>query len=127
MAAARATTPPDVLAAMGRAYVKFAVDNPEQFGVMFPGESLDQHDPAYITASDRCFGPLIDIVRRAEQEGYLMDDPMLVAASAWSIVHGLASLWLSGRVQARTGVADADAIADAVTRLFVARVMKLHP
>ncbi|HEY6362597.1 MAG TPA: TetR/AcrR family transcriptional regulator [Vicinamibacterales bacterium] len=123
VAAARATSPPDVLAAMGRAYVTFAVDNPEHFGVMFPGDLLDQQDPAYITASDRCFGPLVDVVRRAEQEGYLMDDPMLVAASAWSIVHGLASLWLSGRVQARTGVVDADAIADAVTRLFVDRVM----
>jgi hypothetical protein len=127
VAAARATTPPEVLAAIGRAYVKFAIDNPEHFGVMFPGESLDQQDPAFVGASDRCFGPLVDVVRRAEQEGYLMDDPMLVAASAWSIVHGLASLWLSGRVQARTGVVDADAIADAVTRLFVERVMGKKP
>ena len=127
VASSGATTPPDVLAAMGRAYVTFAVDNPEHFGVMFPGESLDQQDPAYIAASDRCFGPLIDIVRRAEREGYLMDDPMQVAASAWSLVHGLASLWLSGRVQARTGAADAAAIADDITRLFVTRVMKSQP
>lgn len=127
IATSRATTPPEVLAAIGRAYVKFAVDNPEHFGVMFPGDGLDQQAPDYIAASDRCFGPLIDVVRRAAQEGYLMDDPMLVAASAWSIVHGLASLWLSGRVQTRTGVTDADAIADAVTHLFVARVMKLQP
>ena len=127
IAAAGVTRPPDVLAAMGRAYVKFAVDNPEHFRVMFPGESVDQQDPAYIAASNRCFGPLIEIVRRAEREGYLSDDPMLVAASAWSIVHGLASLWLSGRIQARTGVADSDAIADDVTRLFVASVMKLQP
>jgi AcrR family transcriptional regulator len=127
IAAAGVTTPPDVLAAMGRAYVKFAIDNPEHFRVMFPGESVDQQDPAYLAASDRCFGPLIDIVRRAEREGYLSDDPMLVAASAWSIVHGLASLWLSGRIQARTGVADADAIADDVARLFVARVMSPTP
>ena len=127
LASSGATTPPHVLAAMGRAYVTFAVDNPEHFGVMFPGESLDQQDPAYIAASDRCFGPLIDIVRRAEREGYLTDDPMQVAASAWSLVHGLASLWLSGRIQARTGVADADTIAADVTRLFVARVMKSRP
>jgi AcrR family transcriptional regulator len=126
IAAAGATTPPGVLAAMGRGYVKFAVDNPEHFRVMFPGEAIDQQDPAYIAASDRCFGPLIDIVRRAEREGYLSEEPMLVAASAWSIVHGLAALWLSGRIQARTGVADSDAIAEDVTRLFVASVMKLQ-
>jgi AcrR family transcriptional regulator len=124
IAAAGATTPPDVLAAMGRGYVKFAIDNPEHFRVMFPGDAVDQQDPAYITASNRCFGPLIDIVRRAEHEGYLSEDPMLVAASAWSIVHGLAALWLSGRIQARTGVADSDGIAADVARLFVASVMK---
>jgi AcrR family transcriptional regulator len=127
IAAAGVTAPPDVLAAMGRAYVKFAIDNPEHFRVMFPGDSVDQQDPAYIAASNRCFGPLIEIVRRAEREGYLSDDPMVVAASAWSIVHGLASLWLSGRIQARTGVANADAIADAVTHLFVTRLLKLQP
>jgi AcrR family transcriptional regulator len=121
---ARVTSPPDVLAAMGRAYVAFAIENPEHFGVMFPGELLDQRDPAYVAAADRCFQPLVEVVRRADREGYLSDDPMLVAASAWSIVHGLASLWLSGRVQARTGVADAEAIANAVTHLFVSRVMK---
>jgi AcrR family transcriptional regulator len=124
IAAARATTPPEVLEAMGRGYARFAVDNPEHFRVMFPGDAIDQQDPAYIAASNRCFGPLVDIVRRAEHEGYLADDPMLVAASAWSIVHGLAALWLSGRIQARTGAADPDAIVKDVTRLFVASVMK---
>ena len=127
IAAADVTTPPGILVAMGRAYVRFAVDNPEHFRVMFPGELVDQQDPAYIAASDRCFGPLVDIVRRAPREGYLTDEPMLVAASAWAIVHGLASLWLSGRVQARTGAADADAMAADVTRLFVARVMRSTP
>jgi AcrR family transcriptional regulator len=124
IAAAGATTPPDVLAAMGRGYVMFAVENPEHFGVMFPGHLVDQRDAAYLAASDRCFGPLVDVIRRAAAEGYVDDDPMLVAASAWAIVHGLASLWMSGRIQARTGARDADALASAVTRLFVDRVMK---
>jgi AcrR family transcriptional regulator len=67
VADSRATTPPAVLAAMGRAYVSFAIENPEHFRVMFPGEFVDQDDPAYVAASDRCFGPLIDVVRRAGQ------------------------------------------------------------
>jgi AcrR family transcriptional regulator len=127
IAAAAATTPPDVLAAMGRGYVMFAVENPEHFGVMFPGHLVDQHDAAYKAASDRCFGPLVDVIRRAAAEGYVDDDPMLVAASAWAIVHGLASLWMSGRVQARTGARDADALASAVTRLFVDRILRTRP
>ena len=124
IAADGGTTPPEILAAMGRAYVRFAVDNPEHFGVMFPDVLLITDDPEYVAATDRCFGPLIDIVRRAGREGYLDDDPMLVAASAWSLVHGLASLWLSGRVQARTGATDAAVLAEQVTRLFVERVMR---
>ena len=124
IAADGGTTPPRLLAAMGRAYVQFAVENPEHFGVMFPGTLLVTDDPDYMAATDRCFVPLIEIVKRAAREGYVDDDPMLVAASAWSLVHGLASLWLSGRVQARTGVSDAAALADAVTRLFVNRVLR---
>jgi hypothetical protein len=111
-----------ILAAMGRAYVRFAVENPEHFGVMFADGVLATGDPEYIEATDRCFEPLVEIVRRAAREGYVDDDPMLVAASAWSLVHGVAALWLSGRLQARTGVSDATALADHVTRFFVDRI-----
>jgi AcrR family transcriptional regulator len=124
IAATRAETPPDVLAAMGQAYVRFAVDNPEHFGIMYPGEGLKLADPTYRRAADGCYGPLMDVIRRGADEGYLTADPATAAAAAWSLVHGLASLWLSGRLQARTGVRDADALAKAVTRLFVDSVMR---
>jgi AcrR family transcriptional regulator len=119
-----ALAPPDVLAAMGQGYVMFAVENPEHFGIMYPGEWLNHRDPAYRRAADGCYGPLVDVIRRAGDEGYLSADLPTVAAAAWSLVHGLAALWLSGRIQARTGATDAAALSTAVTRLFVGSVMR---
>lgn len=124
IAAAGARTPPDVLAAMGQAYVRFALENPEHFGVMFPGELVNQHDPEYIRATNRCYGPLMEVVTKGAAQGSLSADPALVATSAWSLVHGMASLWLSGRIQARTGATDAIALARAMTKLFVDRMLR---
>ncbi len=125
--AAGATRPPEILEAMGRAYVRFALDNPEHFAIMFPGETLNWEDPEYLRAADRAYGPLIAVVSDAARAGYLTVDPLLVAASAWSLVHGLASLWLSGRLQERTGATDADALAADVSRFFVDSVMRRTP
>jgi AcrR family transcriptional regulator len=127
IAASRATTPPAVLAAMGRAYVRFAVDNPEHFAIMFRAELLDARDPELARASDRAYDALIATTRAAAAAGYTAVDPRLAAAAAWSLVHGLAVLWLSERLQARTGDSDPGALADAVTRLFVEGVLGGRP
>ena len=124
IAASEARTPPDVLAVMGQAYVRFALENPEHFGVMFPGELVNQDDPEYIRATNRCYGPLMEVVTKGSAQGTLSADATLVATAAWSLVHGLASLWLSGRIQARTGATDATAIAKSVTELFVDKMLR---
>lgn len=122
---AAAVTPPEVLQAMGRGYVRFALDNPEHFGIMFRVELLDERDPLFVEASDRAWRPLVATIARAAEQGYLQErDPVIVAASAWSLVHGLAALWLSGRMQERTGADDEDGFAEQVTRLFVDSVLR---
>jgi AcrR family transcriptional regulator len=124
IAAAGAHTPPDQLAVMGQAYVRFAIECPEHFGIMYPGDALQHRDKEYRRATDSCYGPLIDVIRRGADEGYVDGDVGVVAAAAWALVHGLASLWLSGRIQERTGATDPHAMAEAVTRLFVNSVMR---
>ena len=124
LTASGARTPPDVLAVMGQAYVRFAVENPEHFGVMFPGESINQSDPEFVRATNRCYGPLMEVVTKGSAQGTLYADAVIVGAAAWSLVHGLASLWLSGRIQARTGATDATALAKAVTELFVDKMLR---
>jgi AcrR family transcriptional regulator len=118
-----ASTPPEVLAAMGRAYVRFALDNPEHFAIMFRLDLLDEADPDLTRASDRAYDGLIATTRAAAAHGMLKGDPTVAAAAAWSLVHGLATLWIGGRLQARTGATDPDQLAEVVTHLFVTTVM----
>jgi AcrR family transcriptional regulator len=122
-----AATPPDVFAVMGQSYVRFALDNPEHFGIMFPGELVNESDPEYVRATNRCYGPLMEVVTKGSAQGSLSADAKLVATAAWSLVHGLASLLLSGRIQARTGDTDPEALTRAVTELFVDRMLRRQP
>jgi AcrR family transcriptional regulator len=93
---------PALCEALGRGYFRFAIENPEHFGVMFRAEQLDARSRAYATAANRAFDLLKTGVRRCADEGYLrgadLDD---VTAAAWSVAHGLATLWLGGRLRAR--------------------------
>jgi hypothetical protein len=53
-------------------------------------------DPAPAAASDATFA-LLTGVRDVKAEGWAAGaDPQTVAFLAWSVVHGLATLWLSG-------------------------------
>jgi AcrR family transcriptional regulator len=123
IASSRASTTPAVLAAMGRAYVRFALENPEHFAIMFRTELLEVSDPELVRASDRAYDALIATMRAAVAEKRIDSDPTVAAAAAWSLVHGLATLWLSGRLQPRTGATDPNELAHAVTHLFVTALM----
>jgi AcrR family transcriptional regulator len=123
IASSRATTPPDVLAAMGRGYVRFAINNPEHFAIMFRVELLDEGDEVFRRAADRAYDPLVATVRAAVEQGYFDGDPVTAAASAWSLVHGLAALWIGGRMQERVGAVDPHHLAGEVTALFVSSLM----
>jgi AcrR family transcriptional regulator len=112
------------VAAMGQCYVRFAVSHPAHFELMFRADLLDADDADLNKARDTLIGLLIDAIERCREAGYLRGRPtMVVAASAWSLVHGLAALWISGRLPERTGEVDPQRIAKAVTDLFVQAVL----
>jgi AcrR family transcriptional regulator len=102
-AAATAETPLDELRARGRAYVRFAVDNPEQYRVIF----MTRHERAMsldelvspgpdASAGARAFGHLVAAVTRATKAGSIAsDDPVRTAIYLWSSFHGLVSLLIS--------------------------------
>jgi len=122
---------PASLEAVGAGYVRFAVGNPEHFTIMFrPPSTLDLEDPDLLVAREAAYGVLINIIQRCGREGFLEGvDPELAVISAWSIVHGLAALWLSGRLRERIGERDADRLGHKVAKLFVDAVLrkKLKP
>ena len=95
---------------VGVAYVRFAVAHPSHFEVMFSPKLLDQSDAALSAARELTFAELRGGVRALESEGRVADPPAAVLA-AWSIVHGIATLALSGSLDAselRGHVADDD-------------------
>jgi len=125
MARAAAIDPRAQLAAVGRGYVRFAVQHRAHFEIMFRLDWLDRHDEAFVAAGEVAYGLLSATVAACEEAGLLAGrSPEIVAIAAWSMVHGLAALWTGGRLQGRLSLDDPDAIAAEVSRLFVERVLR---
>lgn len=76
------------------AYVRFALDHPGHYEVMFDKSLYDAADPELVTA-ERAAGAEL-----ASGVGTLDDprakaDPQAAALAAWSLVHGFSLLWLN--------------------------------
>jgi AcrR family transcriptional regulator len=107
IAAAGANDPMDRLAALGVAYVEFALDHPERYRLMFRTELSRDGTSEALTDADAAggsaFATLMGVVQEASDSGLLRDgtDPGAAAISAWAGVHGLASLLLEGAIGIR--------------------------
>ncbi|RFB05002.1 TetR/AcrR family transcriptional regulator [Parvularcula marina] len=88
------TDPVERLAAIGGAYVGFAVTHPAHFSLMFRRDRLRTDDPAFVAASGRAGEILLEETYR-----YIGDHPHArqFRDMVWSIVHGYASLLISGQ------------------------------
>jgi AcrR family transcriptional regulator len=101
LADAMATTGPDRwLTATGRAYVRFALANPERYRLMFTSRLTQGECPDRL--QERASGAyrlLLQAVQRREPTvdpvGYRMAAAEL---RAWSLVHGAVMLWLDGQL-----------------------------
>src|ERR1700704_2070380 len=116
---------PSVLEAVGRGYVRFALANPGRFEVMFRLDLLNGDDQDFAAASEGAYSLLASTIARCQSEGFLgTNDPEGVAVSAWSMVHGLAALWISGRLNERIREKDPNRLAERVSRLYVDSVLR---
>jgi AcrR family transcriptional regulator len=116
------------LEALGRGYVAFAVAHPAHFEVMFRLDALDRDNAAFVQASEAAYTLLTATIERCREAGRLHGrSPEVVAVSAWSIVHGLAALWISGRLSERIDEQDPRRLAAAVTSLFAEVVLPPPP
>jgi AcrR family transcriptional regulator len=119
-----ATTGAEILAACGRGYVRFAVTHREHFEVMFRLDLVNRDDERFIAASELAYGLLTSTIERCRTENRIgARSPEVVAVSAWSLVHGLAALWLSGRLAERIKESDPERLAQDVSQLFVDSVL----
>ncbi len=99
----RATSPPERLQECGCGYVAFALRWPQHFLVMFdlPQASLGQEK--HQAAGQNAFAVLEECIAAAQRSGDLpAGDPLPLAWTAWSCVHGIAKLAVSGNLPLST-------------------------
>jgi AcrR family transcriptional regulator len=81
---------------VGVAYVHFAVSHRAHFEVMYRPELYDANNAdllaARTAAATVLYGP-----------GQLSEERIAAGVAAWSLVHGVATLWLNGNLPARLG------------------------
>jgi len=89
----------DALQMSGKAYIHFALDNPELYRLMFgPMLSPDDDFAELEEAGGNAFNVIVSLVQRGIETGEFVDkDPLLVANSTWAMVHGISSLMLDRR------------------------------
>ena len=119
-AAAVATAPPapgEQLQALGAAYVRFALDKPHYFRVMFRPHLVEHAKyPALHAVSRRALERLIETTRAARlAHGHDDPDPLAAAMLMWAVPHGLAMLYLEGPISSTTSPRDLEELARAAT------------
>ena len=94
--------------AMGAAYIRFAVDNPSHYRVMFGGFVEPQaQDPELTLEANGAFQALVDALAALQHEGVVRgDNTVLVARFVWSVVHGVAMLGIDGQLWEPDAVED---------------------
>ncbi len=94
-AAAQGQDPLGALTAMGRAYIQFGLENPEQYRIIFMNR--EEREPPWVTpehmADLTAFGDLLAAVEQAIDTGAVRPvDPFLISLGLWAAVHGVTSL-----------------------------------
>lgn len=83
----------------GLGYVEFALDWPQHFQVMFDLPACVAKYPEYSAAAKAAFDTLLGFVIAAQAENAIpAGDPHPLALVAWSMVHGVAKLAVSGHL-----------------------------
>lgn len=95
--AVTATDPLERIRALNRAYVAHARENPEMFRVMFlfpPNLNVgDLPEGVELPGATRAFNGAAEAITAAIDAGAITsDDPLLVALTLWSAVHGVATV-----------------------------------
>jgi AcrR family transcriptional regulator len=98
-ASARRSDPVERLKRAGLGYVTFALRRPEHFTVMFDAPRSRRKHPESAEAGDQAFATLLGLVKGCQDAGRLPSgDSHQMALLAWTMVHGIAKLAITGRL-----------------------------
>ncbi len=85
--------------AIGEAYVRFALNHPEVFKLMFRCEMCDlSRYPDAKAKADRCFNVVVDVVGAQGSAANKADPDLTPVIVSWAMAHGLATLLLEGKL-----------------------------
>jgi AcrR family transcriptional regulator len=85
--------------AVGKAYVKFAFEEPAAYRMMFDlAQPDEQRFPDLIRATERARATMTRHVRPMIEEGILAGDPALIGHIMWASLHGAVVLQMAGKL-----------------------------
>jgi AcrR family transcriptional regulator len=100
-------------AAVGAAYVRFALENPEAYKLMFDIRQPNEGDyPDLVRAGERSRRTMTRHLRDLIAAGALKGDPDLIGHMFWAALHGPLMLRFAGKLPAAY---DAEVLIDALT------------
>jgi AcrR family transcriptional regulator len=103
----------------GVAYVRFAGTYRAHFEVMFRPDTYHPDDATVVAARERASEALTHGVHsRTARTARTGGDARLTGIAAWSLMHGFATLWLTGALPDDLGE-DLDAVARDVARILI--------
>ena len=101
---------------MGEAYVRFALEHPQRFRLMFGGTVRIAKHPALREVATRTFDGLSGALAARMPEAKVAPDSSI---AAWALVHGLAQLLMEDRIAeaARDGRSRAQFVRDVLSTI----------
>jgi AcrR family transcriptional regulator len=106
---------PEQLASVAIAYVRFALERPALFRMMF-GEPCDRDNDERVAAT----AAVSHYVRAIVERTFPRADAEALATAIWALVHGLAFLHLDGKLDASSPTVLAERITAAIHALLTA-------
>lgn len=95
------------LTSLARAYLGFAVENPELLALMFARKHDPDIDARLAEAVDMSMGSFVRLTAEAQRRGEIIEgDPERLTLAAAAGIHGLASLIAAGALPADEALAD---------------------
>lgn len=104
---------PDELAAAAVAYVRFALDRPALFRIMF-GEPCDRDSDERVAA----VAAVTEWLRACAARTFPDSDPDNLATAMWALVHGLAFLHLDGKLDSEDALVVETRVRDALSAVM---------
>lgn len=131
---ASVSDPFERLKAMGSVYVRFAMENPDFYKLMFvmeePLSCLERHVKDEWDEGEDAFRFLLNTVVECQQRGHFKGlEAHGIAFLVWSAVHGLCTLRTSGHLdhvrQVKTKLPDIDSVTAYTMDTFIAMLEKI--